>query len=1406
MAKKALLGVLERTIGKFVKDLDAEKLNLGIWSGKVELHDLQLDVAACNAELDRQAAEAPNLAVPIQVVGGSFASLQLEIPWTSLTSKSVVMKARGLHIQVEPHDRMNETDFMRLQMASEAKRAEHIRQAREQSLQVADLSRLQTNELMKLTALDDDSSRSEAEKESQQAGFVAKLVKRIVENLQVDISDVQVLLEGPEGTAGVCLGNFSFVTTDMAGHRTFVDRANNDNPSDLLNKFLYKKLKLEGFGLFVEETGSEKHNYILDPMNFEAKFREAEKSIVQEYPKYLLKSTLPSVQLALSQRQYQQAVALAAAIAPSSDAATPLFPQYRPLRRISKDTAKDWWKYAYRCVGRMNGKRSWHEFMMALRLRQKYIPLFKRHAHSKDCPWLTPLSKEEENTLKEIEEDRTILVEGIMAWRNIADAQAEKEKKKHDEKEGNKKTSGWSIFGGKKSKTGSDEDTPISLSTEELKELESVGMEEIAFGQELSNDSKLCSVEFVLNELGIQIYNASDRAMMALKMGRVSTKFDADAGGSFEFGYALRSLHIVDQMQTDASLFPSILRSIEDSKDEENAATKENESPKDAFEVHVSKSRSGDKKLAVKLIPFEAVFAPHLLTELVDFTKMPPANQEKLQSLRRASMTRNGDGDREDGNSGEAKDDGGEPSDYTDSLSNALVEAWREKTEEKTSLSIDLDLQAPVLVLPEKCTDPEASVLVFDFGRFRFRYGTIEPIAKVTKWFQDNPRSEESNNLSTRSSDSKGENTVVDHGRMEMEHMTYLVGKAETWERMSSVRDSHNGQQEAIIEPITVRFDFAVESAISSSIPRVCTFAEMPASNFKLSPSHVSKMLRVYNSWMETLDILKDDNNDGLVGGNAGAIEKEANLGRAIPPAQIEEIANQRQGEVVDVECDEVNKAVETSLGKDTSLFTTMYLEIATETYSFVLYDSGEFQPFDETAIQPGKANIAEGLVLAGAMNLSIDLASDRTGGTTSVAAEINAREFQAYSGFGRDLKQTLQILEPVTGTLEVDLITQGDKTKKADLKARVHNPIDISVSMSNLALINAIVSEVSGRVSECLKKSEDITDTGSLDQNEQEEIELIATSLEDPDSMQTAIKVAEDQGHRERKQLATESASSSIILVDFKFLESKLTIINDLQGLDEALFRINMEEFVTKSTIATMQDLEDRTLMETTYDIKLHTQFLADYYDASVNLWKDLLQDPWKVSVKAVRDVDKQSKCGRFSTKANVHSMPLNVAFSENFLISLAAANHMFVMSSEIKERGNAQPSADPQLESHSKATRHLVSQLPYAIDNCSGLDIEFSLAAGQMVHRSCPNGTMKYFRVLPPKGKGHGGKRSYGQDNLNDQSIKLLIGDSVIDIECLDRAIGLPKRAHTLKDSTLIITNVVKEGRSTVRDTCKM
>lgn len=88
MAKRLLLNVLVDVLGNYVEGLNPENLKVGVWSGKIELSDLQLK---------RSALDGLNL--PISISHGSLKSLKLIIPWASLDSKPVQVIMDGVYLQ-----------------------------------------------------------------------------------------------------------------------------------------------------------------------------------------------------------------------------------------------------------------------------------------------------------------------------------------------------------------------------------------------------------------------------------------------------------------------------------------------------------------------------------------------------------------------------------------------------------------------------------------------------------------------------------------------------------------------------------------------------------------------------------------------------------------------------------------------------------------------------------------------------------------------------------------------------------------------------------------------------------------------------------------------------------------------------------------------------------------------------------------------------------------------------------------------------------------------------------------------------------------------------------------------------------------------------------------------------------
>ena len=387
MAKNALLGVLESTVGKYVQGLDAKSLNVAVWSGKIELSGLKLDVDAVNDELGRRARAAPNLALPIRVCDGRFDTLKIEVPWARIASRPVVIKAAGFEVTVEPYDHLQGVTDLAAKKRKEVRKDEIAR---------ADEDRKRRNALWKInltdieggdTSSDNGGSQSsdpknpqKSSKTEQDAGFTANLIKRIIENLQIEIASFHVSLRGCGAQAGVVLGSLSIATTNEHGVKTFVDRTIVDKNTGTRSKFLFKALSMSGLGVYVDATltsslpmAEGRHSYVLAPMDFEASVRQSDHEGHKMFPKYQVKSKIPQLAASLSRTQLELTNQITAALAPNQNVVRPLFPEYRPTSDILQGGAKDWWRYAVRAIGRLNRRRSWAEFFIAY--RKRYVRL-----------------------------------------------------------------------------------------------------------------------------------------------------------------------------------------------------------------------------------------------------------------------------------------------------------------------------------------------------------------------------------------------------------------------------------------------------------------------------------------------------------------------------------------------------------------------------------------------------------------------------------------------------------------------------------------------------------------------------------------------------------------------------------------------------------------------------------------------------------------------------------------------------------------------------------------------------------------------------------------------------------------------------------------------------------------------
>ena len=783
---------------------------------------------------------------------------------------------------MSPHDFLGDTNPSHHSMDTTK-----VQEEREHNLNLEETARRRNN-MIQLALEEDD-----GEEDAKSSTFTSRLVRRIVENLQFEIEDVHISISGEGVGAGIVLGSLSLVTTDANGVRTFVDRGTS---RDVDSSFLYKELLISGLGIYLQpdRDGESKYSqrgdsslrsssleYVLSPLSFQAKLRQSDLDNCVDFPKYLVHSKLSSLSIGLSRTQLELGHRLAMAVKPHHGI-RPLFPEYRPLVSVRADP-EQWWRYATRCIGRLNRRRSWLEFYSAFRKRKAYVELYKRYAHAEGAPWLSSLTEMEKRQIRDIENDRSISIGGLMHWRNLADGQVEREREKmlakREQNLGASVSSSttpsksrYRLFGSstpkKELRRDSTTDTefyeclddenaaPITLSADEMKELEELAMKKA--DQTLTTDSMFCDINFTLGSFQVNLTTASKQPITSLEMDMVSTSFKAKADGSFAFGLSLLSLEVLDSVTT-GTFYPTICRSLQKSQTKQSHA----------FQLQLKKSKGGDQELVLKMVACEIVASPLLLFAVVEFFKLPipqnmTANPMLLETVsgeedmffdareKESVMITSSSPVRVSTTAAtmdspiyhsEANKDGK----VSDKLSTAIMDAWTGKNQKKQHWTMDFDISAPILILPEDCVNANGACLICNFGKFNFTYGSAALSRSVVEWFEARKRA---NRMDSE----------IDHLKLEMNDLSFTI---------SSVGDASKKGLEglnrdistSVISPVSFTLDIGLEHTISSSesTPRTCVIGVLPAIILRLAPSHVTKVLRVAGVWSSNLHKLRGD-------------------------------------------------------------------------------------------------------------------------------------------------------------------------------------------------------------------------------------------------------------------------------------------------------------------------------------------------------------------------------------------------------------------------------------------------------------------------------------------------------------------------------------------------------------------
>ena len=471
---------------------------------------------------------------------------------------------------------------------------------------------------------------------------------------------------------------------------------------------------------------------------------------------------------------------------------------------------------------------------------------------------------------------------------------------------------------------------------------------------------------------------------------------------------------------------------------------------------------------------------------------------------------------------------------------------------------------------------------------------------------------------------------------------------------------------------------------------------------------------------------------------------------------------------------------------------------------------------------------LSEAFVMQGKVMANVKLVSNiDTARLISTDLNLHGERVETYFAEGEEMLTPVQMMEPAKFSIIVKLLCLPNDEQSIDLSIVTLSNIDVVLSMQNILLLNTILSSIKASLHN--NNANDEIVLRDLSEKETDEIEKLARAL-DNDNTENDSGTEGDlslQGGYEsgtEKYQANDLSQNHKLSLKITLPEAAITVVNDLQGLDEALFKLIVRSCVLGIDYSLIGNGISNTNdnKKTNFFIQMNTCILADYFDSVTNLWEPFLVKSWEINFKATRGKSQQKNSSRFATTIDIDSYPCDVSFSEQFLISVGSASSVWSIYSgatkkavelgiaSLEDRNLDKSKTHDQIAKRisvmksmaSNTARSLVTTMPYGVENHSGLRVEFVVKTlDSKNHFVCNSGSTEYFRFEPPKRHGLGGWRSYGQDVTLNKSMTLVIGNNKIQFNHLDNEVNMPKKAHSLGFGQYIYSEVVKKNKATVR-----
>ncbi|KAG2213335.1 hypothetical protein INT46_007194 [Mucor plumbeus] len=709
MLESLVASILNRFLKNYVSNLNYDQLKIGIWNGEVNLRNLKLRRDA----LDK-------LDLPINVSEGYLGELTLIIPWSNLRNEPVKIIIDHVYLLAEPKNESTVT------VEEEEQRAQELKRRRLSTAEMLESSEAQTEQ-----KTDNNNKGSD--------GFITQLTNKIVDNLQFTMKNIHIRYEdkisdpGHPFAAGITLKELSALSTDEEWVPKFIS-----NPTNTINKLatleslsVYWNTDSRSLaGMHHEEAAQvytdlipnasnspREHQYILKPVSGAGKVK-LNKNYGGDIPKTDVTMLFDELAFGLDDHQYRDAILMIDLF--HANLKKQKYLKFHPEKgRSAKTHPKEFFQFAGKAIlseiHEKNYKWTWDHFRTRRDQRLQYIECYIADKMKKATP-------EQTSALKELENNLTF--EDIRFYRSIAKSKLRREKirinKENERKKAeNAKVGWWGWISGatpatKTEETADDDTGSIHITEEQKKELYDAieydeDKAEIATAVDIPKNTKLNRGSFTLRQ----------NAKKPTELDLLSIVFDAVSIDitqyleSMKIAAALGDLQLFDGSTKDTIYHQLIGVKKKNNRDssllnaKNNMTERERRKSNSLLEIVNSKeadpffaivfekkplSNIADNAISLKMRHLEIIYSPVVIAGVMKFFKPPSSKMESVNALIAVA------GDTFEGFKTQTRA----------GLEFAL--------ETHTTLDLNVDMDAPIIIIPESLTSQDSPVMIIDAG------------------------------------------------------------------------------------------------------------------------------------------------------------------------------------------------------------------------------------------------------------------------------------------------------------------------------------------------------------------------------------------------------------------------------------------------------------------------------------------------------------------------------------------------------------------------------------------------------------------------------------------------------------------------------------------------------------------